>query len=275
LFTTIKSAFSLAGIGVYSGVNTKVDFFPDYKGRIYLEQNKVKIPASLKYLGQGFHNTTLQNKNIKFVEVEHILAALYGMGINSCRVVFSSFDAPMLDGSSLKFAKKILRAGKKNFKLKNKKVKKIILSKPLIIFQNNTFLIALPAKSFKITYILQHPHKLIGIQSYQLKLNAKNYLQEIAAARTFAFKEDIQKMQAAKIIKAGDTSNAIIIENNKLSTKLRFKNEFARHKILDIIGDLALTEAQIQGHIIGYKSGHSLNYLLANKILKQSLTKGS
>lgn len=271
MFTTIKSAFSIQGLGVYSGINTKVDFFPNYSGRIYLEQNKIKIPASLKYLGNGFHNTTLQNKNSKFVEVEHILSALYGMGINSCRVVFNSFDAPMLDGSSYEFAKNIFSSGRKNFNLKNKKPKVIVIKKPIIIFQNNTFLIALPHKNFKITYVLHHQHKLTGIQSYGMELNTKNYLQEVASARTFAFKEDIEKMQAAKIINAGDTSNAIIIDGNKLSAKLRFKNEFTRHKILDIIGDLALSEAKIQGHIIGYKSGHSLNYLLAKQLLKQSL----
>lgn len=269
MFTTIKSAFSIKGIGVYSGKNSQVDFIPDYSGRIYLIQNNIKIPANLKYLSSGFHNTTLQKNNVKFVEVEHILSALYGMGINSCKVIFHSFDAPMLDGSSYEFAKNILNAGRKNFILKNKKLKKIKIKKPIIIFKNNTFLIALPHKNFKVSFILSHQNKIIRNQNFSINLNAKNYFLKIAPARTFAFKEDILKMQQAKIINAGDTSNALIIDNNKLSAKLRFKNEFARHKILDLIGDLALCEAQIPGHIIGYKSGHSLNYLLVKKLLKE------
>ncbi len=194
--------------------------------------------------------------------VEHLLAAFSMAGIDNVVVELNGSEVPAGDGSALVFTELI----EKNGSLRQSKaayVKKI--DEPFFVRDNGAILAALPFDGFRVSYTLSYDHPFIGTQYVDYTFNKTASFIDIAAARTFGFIEEVESLRKQGLALGGSLNNAVIVTRDGTANPLRFKDEFARHKILDMTGDLALA-GRVAGHFIGIKSGHNLNAALAELI---------
>jgi UDP-3-O-[3-hydroxymyristoyl] N-acetylglucosamine deacetylase/3-hydroxyacyl-[acyl-carrier-protein] dehydratase len=201
--------------------------------------------------------TTIQSGHAKIATVEHVLSALYGCGIDNVFVEMNASEPPILDGSAKPFVNLILEAEPVE---QEKEREFFVLDQPVSVTRNNSSLIALPADSLKIS-CTSADDRGIHTQHLSLTIDPDVYITQIAAARTFTIYEDIEELIKLGKIKGGSLDCAIVIKGDKIISKepLRFRDEFVRHKILDIIGDLVLLGVPLKAHIIATRSGHAIN----------------
>ncbi|MBM3245320.1 MAG: 3-hydroxyacyl-ACP dehydratase FabZ, partial [Candidatus Omnitrophica bacterium] len=172
-----------------------------------------------------------------------------------------------LDGSSLSFTDALLKAG---IKEQEKERQYFVVREPIIIEEEGSSIFALPAPEFKISYTLQYNHPFLKSDYFEVAVTPESFAKEIAPARTFCLEEEANELQKHGLGLGANYDNALVVgKNGVIKNKLRFENEFIRHKILDILGDLYLLNQQVKAHIIAIKSGHSLNLKLAKKISQQ------
>ena len=201
--------------------------------------------------------TTIQSGHAKIATVEHVLSALYGCGIDNVIVEMNAGEPPILDGSAKPFVNLILEAEPVE---QEKEREFFVLDQPVSVTRNNSSLIALPADSLKIS-CTSADDRGIHTQHLSLTIDPDVYITQIAAARTFTIYEDIEELIKLGKIKGGSLDCAIVIKGDKIISKepLRFRDEFVRHKILDIIGDLVLLGVPLKAHIIATRPGHAIN----------------
>jgi UDP-3-O-[3-hydroxymyristoyl] N-acetylglucosamine deacetylase/3-hydroxyacyl-[acyl-carrier-protein] dehydratase len=201
--------------------------------------------------------TTIQSGHAKIATVEHVLSALYGCGIDNVFVEMNASEPPILDGSAKPFVNLILEAEPVE---QEKEREFFVLDQPVSVTRNNSSLIALPADSLKIS-CTSADDRGIHTQHLSLTIDPDVYITQIAAARTFTIYEDIEELIKLGKIKGGSLDCAIVIKGDKIISKepLRFRDEFVRHKILDIIGDLVLLGVPLKAHIIATRPGHAIN----------------
>jgi UDP-3-O-[3-hydroxymyristoyl] N-acetylglucosamine deacetylase len=210
--------------------------------------------------------TTLGNGVVKIKTVEHILAVLAGLGIDNVILEINGPEIPILDGSSTELVSVILKAG---IAKQGKKRPYMRITKPLTMDDGHSEVAVLPYDGRKITYRIHFNHHMLGEQHMGVELNEETFIKEIAPARTFGFLKDVEYMMAHGFAKGGSLNNAIILTDKGVinSSGLRFKDEFVRHKILDLIGDFSLIGFPIYGHVFANKSGHSTNLKFMKKLL--------
>lgn len=210
--------------------------------------------------------TTLGNGSVKIKTVEHILAALAGIGIDNLIIEVDGPEIPILDGSSTELVSIILKGG---IAKQGKKMPYMRIIKPLIMDDGHSEVAIFPHEGRKITYRIHFNHHLLGEQNLSMELNEETFIKEVAPARTFGFLKDVQYMMANGFAKGGSLYNAIILSDNGVlnSSGLRFKDEFVRHKILDSVGDFSLIGFPIYGHILANKAGHSTNLKFMKKLI--------
>lgn len=267
--TTIKLPVEIRGIGLHSG-----------------EENHIRLlPAPpdtgiLFKIGESYiraHHTTssiaplcsaLSNGNRIIYTVEHLLASLYGLGIDNVIIETQKEEIPILDGSALIFVSRILESG---IRILEPPKKRLIIKREIIYRDKDSYAIVRPADSFSIKYTIEFKSRLIGRQSYHLTINPHNFVKEIAPARTFCELKDVDKMRSLGIIKGGSLENAIVVDDMKILNKepLRFINEFVRHKILDAIGDISLVGYEVKGYFEFFKAGHRFNHYLIKHIIAE------
>jgi UDP-3-O-[3-hydroxymyristoyl] N-acetylglucosamine deacetylase len=273
---TIKRSVACHGIGIHSGrpahlvmhpapANSGVNFI-----RTDLPGTPV-IPARSSRVVDSSLATTLGNAEAYVSTVEHILAALAGMKIDNARIELSGPELPILDGSAAPFAVLVQKAGIKILKWPRAFFQ---MQKSLAISEGDKYIGIEPATESKLTYAIDFPHPAIGRQEYTFKLGAKAFCREIAPARTFGFLQDVQKLQANGQALGGSLDNAIVLGPNGVINPegLRFPNEFVRHKILDLIGDLALLGWPVLGHIRVRKGSHALHQKFMQALLQHQET---
>lgn len=295
---TLKGSFSLYGKGLHTGLNLTVTFnpAPENSGfkiqRIDLPGEPV-INAVADNVVETTRGTVLAKGDIKVSTVEHAMAALYALGIDNCLMQVNGPEFPILDGSSKYYAENIKRVGIEE----QKAVKDVFIIKSKIEIKDESTgssLIVLPDESFSINVLISYNSKVLFNQYATLE-NMNDFTSEIASSRTFVFVREIEPLLQAGLIKGGDLDNAIVIYERQMSqenfdkladvmkvphmdaTKLGYinhvplvwDNEPARHKLLDIIGDLALIGKPIQGRIIATRPGHSINNVFARAIRKE------
>lgn len=285
---TIAKQVEYSGIGLHTGKNTKVTFLPapiDYGVRfIRTDLNgKPEIPVSIEYVIDIIRGTTLGNNGVHIRTVEHLLAALAGLGVDNLIINLDSEEPPVGDGSALPFVQVLTEAGiveqeapKRYFELTepiicefSKETASVDLSTKL----TSPVIVALPASELIISYTIDYPHPLVRSQFARYVINPDNFVKEIAAARTFCFEEDIAGLLAQGLLKGGSLENAVVVGKNKiLNNNLRFSDEFVRHKILDLLGDLYLLGQPVRAHIIAIKAGHPSNVKLV-QLLQQAKKK--
>lgn len=269
---TLKAQIEVHGKGLHTGENVSVCLKPAPIGngirfkRMDIQVD-VEIPASIHNVGNLVRGTTLIQNDIQVHTVEHLLAALYGLGIDNVDVEVQGSEIPILDGSAKTWVEEILSVG---FELQNAEKEFIEITTPISCIQDDRSIIILPYNGFQIT-CTSTDNRNIHTQHLSLAIDGEHFAKEIANARTFTLYEDIEPLLKMGKIKGGSLDCAIVIKGDKLLSNepLRYADEFVRHKILDIIGDLALLGKPLKGHVIAIKTGHALNAQLTKAILEQ------
>jgi UDP-3-O-[3-hydroxymyristoyl] N-acetylglucosamine deacetylase len=271
--TTLKEKISFTGIGLHLGkkVNVTIKPAPVDTGVIFIRTDvtpNVEIKAELSNVVDTKFATTLGKDGIIVSTVEHLLAAFSGMGVDNAIVEVNSSEVPIMDGSSAPFVYLLKSSG---IVRQNKPKKFLVVKKPVKIAEDGKEIKLVPSKEFKISYTIEFDHPLITKQSLSLIHSYKSFDKEISPARTFGFLRDVEILKKNGYAKGGSLDNAIVLDDFRVLNYegLRFNDEFVRHKILDLIGDLAILGVPIIGHVVAYKAGHSANIKFINKILSE------
>ncbi|MDI1472336.1 MAG: UDP-3-O-acyl-N-acetylglucosamine deacetylase [Thermodesulfovibrio sp.] len=261
---TIKSEISVSGVGIHTGKKINIRLIPAKRDTgivFYRTDRGLPIKAKLPFVIDTSLATTIGIDGVKIRTVEHLLATLYVFGITNLIIEIDGSEIPVMDGSAIDFAKTILKTG---IAKQGKTIPSLKITKPIFYEETRSKIIAKPYKGFKITYKIFYEHPLILEQSLSIEINEQNFLSDIAPARTFGFLKDIQYLLQNGFARGGSLENALVLdEKGVVGGKLRFRDEFVRHKILDAIGDLSLLGYPIKGHFIIEKGGHTahINFL--------------
>ncbi len=258
---------SFSGIGLHTGRHATVTLKPAPRdsGIIFNRVDRMTVIRShIGAVTDTAFATTLGSGNVKIKTVEHILAALAGLGIDNLIIEVDGPEIPILDGSSTELVSIILQGG---IAKQGKKMPYMRIIKPLLMEDGHAEIAVFPYEGRKITFRIHFTHHLLGEQNLSVELNEETFIKEVAPARTFGFLKDVQYMMANGLAKGGSLNNAIILGDDGVlnSSGLRFKDEFVRHKILDSIGDFSLIGFPIYGHILSNKAGHSTNLKFMKK----------
>ncbi len=269
--TTIGNSFSATGVGLHSAspVSVTVKSAPPYTSYLFrrTDLNDFEIPAAPQYVTHVSYATTLMKSGVMISTVEHLLSALMGCGVDNAIIEVNSLEVPILDGSSQPWAELIEQAG--IVELPARRAYLRVLKKISVREKNRTMSIE-PADEFRITCEIDFNHPMIGVQQFEVGFQNGSYLKEIAPARTFGFVEELELLKKNGLARGGSLENAIALTPDGIlnPVPLRFGDEFVRHKILDIIGDLALCGMPILGHVRASRSGHGLHTMLLSTLLR-------
>ena len=207
--------------------------------------------------------STLSENGAQVFTVEHLLAALYAMGIDNCRIEMDSPEPPVTDGSGLVFAKLVQDAGRRE---QDAESKVYAVDRVFSVYDGDKFIALLPYDGRRVSFTSVNAHPLLGIQYFDLLLDEETFLKEIAPARTIGFMREVEQMRKMGLGLGGNLENALVYDDTKCLSVPRFPDELVRHKILDAIGDLSLI-GPWKGHLIAVKTGHSYNSQLAKQII--------
>ena len=274
---TIKNQVEINGIGLHKGKQIKMILKPVSKKtgivfeRVDVQDKNNVIKVNYKNLFDLERGTNIQNENgVKLHTIEHFMSALSVCGITDVFVEIEGNEMPILDGSSIQFVEKIKSAGVLELE---EEIEPLIITEPVIFSdeKNGKYVLALPYDGFKISYTIDFNHTFLKSEYFEFEVNLENYEKEIASCRTFAFDYEIDFLKKNNLALGGSLDNAIVIgKDGPLNPEgLRFENEFVRHKILDIIGDLYVLGTPIKAHIIAIKAGHFVNAKLTEMIAKK------
>lgn len=265
---TVARKAAYRGIGLHSGreVAITINPAPPNTGIVFA---RVDLPGAPRVAARAanvtntMRATTLEEGEAKVFTVEHLLAAFAAMGVDNCLVEIDSVEPPVGDGSALPYVQLIKEAG-----LETQPVERRLLcpTQAVTVRYPDKFITILPYDGWRITFTSVNPHPCIGVQFGDYEITPETFEREIAPARTIGFMHEIKDLQAKGLALGGSLSNAIVYDDTKCLTPLRFADELVRHKILDVIGDLSLAGC-VRGHVIAVKSSHALNTALAKQIL--------
>ena len=230
-----------------------------------LDQNGVEIPARQENLSRSNLATTLSVDGVSISTVEHLLAAASGLGVDNLIVEVDGPEVPAMDGSAAPFIYLMHEAGIKNQQAARQFIK---ILEPIRVETDDKFVAVYPADHFKISYTISFEHPLIGEQRQTFVVTSRSFAEHIAPARTFGFLKEVETLRQNGLALGGSMDNAVVIgDNSILNNKLRFQDEFVRHKILDAIGDLVLLGAPMLGHVVAYRAGHAMHTSLVEAVL--------
>jgi len=272
---TIEKEVSLSGKGIHTASRVNIKFKPaeENTGIVFIRtdlKDKPSIKAEVNSLFiplSGRRHTSVGNETANIQTIEHLMAVLCGLGIDNIYIEIDGNEIPAMDGSGKDFYDTLLKAG---IKEQSEKKQYYAIREPIIIEENDATLAVFPAEVFKISYTLDYKHPLIKTQFLSLEINEQNFRDELVSARTFCLEEEAKSVLDLGLGKGADYSNTLVVgKDGVINNTLRFEDEFVRHKILDLIGDLYLLGLPIKGHFIGLRSGHSLNLKMLNRIKLQ------
>jgi UDP-3-O-[3-hydroxymyristoyl] N-acetylglucosamine deacetylase len=269
---TLRRPVSCSGIGLHSGNKVTLSLKPapaDYGIRFQRSDlGGLEIPATVTHLGGIRLATGLTREAVSVETVEHLLAALTALGIDNVIVELNTPEVPIMDGSAAPFVYLILNeAGVKRLPAPKKFLKVL---RPISLSQGDKRIALYPSDHFKVTYSISFDHPLIRHQSRTMKITDETFVEEIAPARTFGFLKEVEMLRQKGLALGGSLDNAIVLgETGVLNNALRFEDEFVRHKILDVIGDLSLVGYPVIGHLVAHRGGHALHTAFAARILEE------
>ena len=264
---TLSGVITKEGVGLHSGEKTRIKISPFEKEGYYVSFSDK--PDDIFKLNQDLIGSTMLCTAVKLAgrnlyTIEHLLASLAGCGLSYIHIEVDGKEIPLLDGSAIQWVKAFEEVGIKRVPKPTNFIREINKS---MIFNKDSSVIALtPSNKITIISTINFSYKAIGNQTYVIDLNPKCFVENIAPARTFGFKDQFQELSELGLIKGGSLENALVCDGDKwVNPPLRFSNEPIRHKILDLIGDLALVGLP-RAQILVYKGSHSLNALLASSL---------
>jgi UDP-3-O-[3-hydroxymyristoyl] N-acetylglucosamine deacetylase/3-hydroxyacyl-[acyl-carrier-protein] dehydratase len=273
--TTIAGEVCFSGIGLHSGVQTELVFkpAPANSGIRFVRSDLPAKPEIKVDVGNavpsGDHSrrTVLGNGDVTISTVEHVLAAVHGLGIDNLLIELNSAEPAEPDGSSAPFVEVLKRVGL----VQQDAVRRYLeVKSPLALSEDGVQIVALPHPGLKITFTIDYDHPLIGTQHASFDISEDVFEKQIAPARTFSMLKDVEDLRDRGLIKGGSLENSIVIGDRKILNEqpLRFPDEFVRHKILDLLGDLCLLGTRVKGHIMSVRSGHATNLKMV-RLLKE------
>ena len=274
---TIAEPVSFSGIGLHTGNLTTLTFKPAAadKGITFYRTDlpgRPAIRADVDNVVDVSRGTTIAQGEARVQTIEHVLAAVFGMGIDNLDIEVDANETPVGDGSSLPFLNVLKRAGMIEQNAEKKYVK---IEEPVYYRSGDVTLSVLPFDELRVTMTIAFDHVAIGTQYASFTVTPETFEHEIASARTFCFLREVKALQDMGLIRGGSLDNAVVIgDESILNDTLRYRDEFVRHKVLDLLGDLFLLGRPLKGHIVGVKSGHAMHVHFA-KSIKKALMNGN
>jgi UDP-3-O-[3-hydroxymyristoyl] N-acetylglucosamine deacetylase len=269
--TTLSRSISTSGVGLHTGVDVNLELkpAPENTGYVFVrtDLDDFEIPASVEYISHCSYATTLMRRGVVLSTCEHLLSALSGAGVDNCFIALDSIELPIMDGSSEDFLELIKRAG---IVPQNAPRRFLKVLKKVGIEEGERRMSIEPSDTCEVDCVIDFPHPFINRQSLHFAFDNGSFGKEIASARTFGFEHEIDMLRKANLALGGSLDNAIVLTRSGMLNRqpLRFSDEFVRHKILDIIGDLALLGMPVIGRVTAERSGHSIHAQLMSKLLK-------
>lgn len=267
---TIRKKIHCRGIGLHSGKQVSMTLFPAEAntGIRFMRSDlseKNLIPAFMNRVVDTTMATTISEGDASVATTEHLLAAINGLAIDNILIEVDGPEVPIMDGSSFPFVEMLQTAGRRQQKSYRRLVK---ITQEISFREGDRYISIYPYDGFKVTAEINFAHDSIRRQVYSLALSTEKFIAEISRARTFGFLNDVKKLQQQGLALGASLENAVGMDENGILNQegLRFGNEFVRHKIVDIIGDMALLGCPILGHVVAYKSGHGQHLKLMEKI---------
>ncbi len=225
-----------------------------------------EVEAVSRNVARVSYATSLMKKGVLISTTEHLLSALIGTGIDNAIVELDNLELPILDGSALPFVELIQKAGIRRQKRERRYFK---IRRELELREGGKFIGVYPSDMHSVSYVINFPHLLIGKQTFRVDLSDGNYVREIAPARTFGSRADERSMRNMGLIRGASVENCIVLTRDGVENPpLRFQDEFVRHKVLDLIGDLALLGKPILGSVVADRAGHAMHTALVSRLLR-------
>lgn len=267
---TLKANCDFSGIGLHSGQKCQIHLkpAPEDTGIVFVNktgQTSQYVPYSPENVTDTVNNITVSNGKALVKTVEHLAAGLYALQIDNCLIETTSSEVPIMDGSTKDFVLELTRTGIMP-QAKNREEFRVI--NPVWVTSGDKYLVALPYNGLKLSYTINFPNSPIGVQTYQTDIDADIFTRNIASARTFGFIEDLDYYQKNGLVLgvSYDNVHAFSKKENRSLNAARYDDEPVRHKILDLVGGLALLNFDLKAFVISYKSGHSLDVQFSKKI---------
>ncbi len=267
---TIRAAAECSGVGLHSGAPVAMRILPAPAGTGIVfrrtDLDGFEVEAVSRNVARVSYATSLMKKGVLISTTEHLLSACIGLGIDNAIVELDNLELPILDGSARPFVEMIRKAGIRKQRRPRKYLK---ILRELELREGNKFIAVYPADTYSVSYSINFPHPLIGKETFQVGLTNGSYLKHIAAARTFGSRQDEQAMRNMGLIRGASRENCIVLTRDGIENgPLRFADEFVRHKVLDLVGDLALLGKQILGNVVADRAGHAMHTALVSRILR-------
>ena len=270
---TIHANVSITGIGLHSGIYTRVELRPAHAGSgitfVRADLHGLRIPALQASTTALDYATTVGKDDVSVGTVEHLLSAIMACGITDVDVHIDGPEVPIVDGSALPFMHLIDAAGVRAL---GAEIPVLRIKQPIEVVDGEKSIRIAPANRLVLKYKIDFDHPVIGKEAFHFDFGHDDFLRKIAPARTFGFMRDVEKMRAAGLARGGSVENCIVLDDRGVvSGPLRFRDEFVRHKILDLVGDLALIGRPIVGEITAHRAGHALHSRFIEKVLSAAV----
>lgn len=267
---TIKRQVTGEGVGLHSGRSAKITLSPAPAdtGIVFrtADSHQTLIPARPDTVVDSHFATTLGVNGTRVQTVEHLLAAAAALGIDNLLVEVEGEEIPAMDGSAKPFVSLLYAAGTVTLPTPRQP---LVITQPIRVGDEARWLQILPSDEFRVSYTLDLNHPAVGMQAASFTCTERVFVEELASARTYGFLKDVGALRKNGLAKGGSLDNAVVVGRRAvLNSSLRYRDEFVRHKILDLIGDLALLGRPVLGHVVARNAGHALNHQLVTAIAK-------
>ena len=265
---TIRRPVCLEGIGLHSGETVKMTISPAAAdtGILFRAADGTLIPANADHVVDTNSATTVGAFGVRIRTIEHLMAATSALGIDDLMLDIDGPEVPAADGSAKPFVDLLRSAGRVSLAAPRRPIS---IREPIRVGTESRWLEAVPADSLRISYTLDNNHPIIGLQAGTFEITEEVFCEELAAARTYGFLRDVPAMRQNGLARGGSLENAVVVgKRSVLNDSLRFPDEFVRHKILDLVGDLSLLGRPLRAHVVGRNAGHALNHQLVTAIQK-------
>lgn len=268
--TTLNRPVSISGVGLHSGVPVSIKVLPapPATGIVFerTDLENFRVPASWKHVARVSYATSLMRQGVLISTTEHLLSVLYSMGVDNAVIQIDNLEVPIVDGSGLPFIRALQSAGIRNHRRRRRYLR---IRRPVSIEAPGKRITILPSDSFLLTCDIFFEHPMVGRQTIEMEVTPERYATEVAPARTFGFAWELDQMRNMGLIRGATLDSAVCFSADDVMNPggLRFPDECCRHKVLDLIGDLALIGKPLLGHVIAERAGHAMHTALVARIM--------
>ncbi|MDR3763277.1 MAG: UDP-3-O-acyl-N-acetylglucosamine deacetylase [Acidobacteriota bacterium] len=267
---TLRAAVECSGVGLHSGVPVRMRILPAAVGTGIVfrrtDLDDFQVEATGRNVAKVSYATSLMKKGVLISTTEHVLSAFVGLGLDNAVVELDNLELPILDGSALHVVEMVQKVGLRRQKRARQYLRVL---EPVEVREGEKFIGLYPAENFSVEYYIDFPEP-IGKEQIKVDLSRGDYARDIAPARTFGFLHEVEALRNMGLIRGASEENAIVVTREGiLNGPLRFPDEFVRHKVLDLIGDLSLIGHQVLGRVVAHRAGHAMHTALVSRLLRE------